>query len=397
MPKLTKRLVEGIKPDPDRDVIVWDQELPGFGIRVWPSGKRVYILKYRNMHGRQRKPVIGQHGVLTADQARSIARGWLAEVERGGDPSGSRVEARTSPTMDDLAERYLEQHARVKKRPRSVKSDETLLQLHILPPLGRMKVSEVGRADVQRLHHNMRATPGAANRTAALLSKMFNLAEKWGLRPDVSNPCRHLEKYRERKLERFLSEAELARLGDVLNEAERFGSERPSVIAAIRLLIFTGCRLSEILTLRWEYVDFERQVLRLPESKTGQKVVPLNAPARELLTGMTRDPSGWVIPGAKIGAHLVNLEKPWRRIRAKAGLDDVRLHDLRHSFASFGAASGLSLPIIGALLGHTQAATTKRYAHLADDPLRQASEAVGQRIAAAMKGESGEVVPMERR
>ena len=390
MPKLTKRLVEGINPDPDRDVIIWDQELPGFGIRVWPSGKRVYILKYRNMHGRQRKPVIGQHGVLTAEQARSIARGWLAEVERGGDPSGSRVEARTSPTMGDLAERYLEEHARVKKRPRSVKSDETLLRLHVLPPLGRMKVSEVGRADVHQIHHNMRATPGAANRTAALLSKMFNLAEKWSLRPDGSNPCRHLEKYRERKLERFLSEAELARLGDVLNEAEQSGSGRRSVIAAIRLLIFTGCRLSEILTLRWEYMDFERQVLRLPESKTGQKVVPLNAPARALLAELPRDPSGWVLPGARKGGPLVNLRKPWHSLRAKAGLDDVRIHDLRHSFASFGAASGLSLPIIGALLGHTQAATTKRYAHLADDPLRQASEAVGQKIAAAMRGQQGE-------
>lgn len=231
----------------------------------------------------------------------------------------------------------------------------------------------------------MRTTPGAANRTLALLSKMFNLAEKWGLRPDGSNPCRHVERYRERKLERFLSNAELARLGAVLNEAERTRTESPSAIAAVRLLLFTGCRLSEILTLCWQHVDLEQGVLRLPESKTGAKVVYLPPAALEVLQGIDRvEGNSYVVVGAKPGAHLVNLTKPWHRIRAKAGLDDVRIHDLRHSFASMAAAGGLSLPIIGALLGHTQAATTQRYAHLAANPLKQASELTGKRIADAL-------------
>jgi integrase len=214
---------------------------------------------------------------------------------------------------------------------------------------------------------------------------MFNLAEQWGLRPDNSNPCRHVEKYKERKIERFLSNEELARLGEVLAEAERTQTEMPSVIAALRLLLFTGCRLSEILTLRWDEVDLENQCLRLRESKTGAKVVYLPSAAIEVLSVIEQqDNNPFVIVGAKRGSHLVNLQKPWRRIRANAGLEDVRIHDLRHSFASVAAASGLSLPIIGALLGHTQPQTTQRYAHLVGDPLREAVDLIGSRIADAV-------------
>jgi integrase len=229
---------------------------------------------------------------------------------------------------------------------------------------------------------------------------MFNLAEKWGERPDGSNPCRHVEKYPEHKRERFLSEVELAQLGDALAKAEQDRSESPFVVAAIRLLVFTGARRNEILTLKWEHVDFERACFRLPDSKTGAKTVHLNAPTLELLSELPRIAGNpYVIPGERPGAHLVNIEKPWRRIRAQAGLDGLRLHDLRHSFASFGAGAGLSLPIIGALLGHTQAATTARYAHLAADPLKQASERVGREIAAAMKGrgkDGAQVVVLKR-
>ena len=187
-----------------------------------------------------------------------------------------------------------------------------------------------------------------------------------------------------------MSNDELAHLGEVLTEAEHTGTELPSAIAAIRLLLFSGCRRSEILTLQWEHVDFERQCLRLQESKTGAKTVYLSPPALEVLTGTERQEGNpYVIRGAKPGAHLVNLTKPWMRIRARAGLDDVRLHDLRHSFASVAVAGGLSLPLIGALLGHTQPQTTARYAHLAADPLRQATDLVGRRIAAAMEPTQG--------
>lgn len=279
-----------------------------------------------------------------------------------------------------------------------MKSDETILRLHILPTLGTKKAVAVTRTDISKLHHAMRSTPGAANRTLALLSKMMNLAEKWGVRPDGTNPCRHVERNPERKMERFLSADELNRLGAALAEAEHTRTELPNVIAAIRLLIFTGMRLNEALTLRWEHVDLERSCLHLPDSKTGAKAIYLSAPALEVLTRIDRqEGSPWVIAGARSGAHLVNLRKPWHRIRQRASLDDVRLHDLRHSFASIAAGLGEGLPMIGRLLGHTQAATTYRYAHLAADPVRMANERIGATIVGMMQGQGATVVDLQRR
>jgi integrase len=240
MPKLTKRTVEAIQHEAEGDLVVWDSELPGFGVRVWPSGKRVYILKYRTQDGRQRKATLGPHGPLTTEHARAQALQWLGDAHKGGDPARAKTDARRSLTVASLCEQYLEEHARPKKKPSSVKSDEALIRLHVLPHLGNLKVPSIERSDISQLHHSMRVTPGAANRTLALLSKMFNLAEKWGLRPDGSNPCRHVERYRERKFERFLSNEELARLGIALADAEHENVEMPSVITAIRLLLFVS-------------------------------------------------------------------------------------------------------------------------------------------------------------
>jgi integrase len=210
---------------------------------------------------------------------------------------------------------------------------------------------------------------------------MLTLAEQWGLRPDGSNPCRHVEKFAERKRERFLSADELARLGEAL--AAYAGS--PYVTAAIKLLVFTGARLGEVLGLQWQWIDFERGEARLPDSKTGAKTVHLPPPARAVLAELPQvEGNPHVIVGGVAGEALVNLEKPWRAIRREAGLEDVRLHDLRHAFASVAAASGMGLPIIGKMLGHTQAATTNRYAHLASDPVKAAAAVVAGKIAAAM-------------
>jgi integrase len=392
MPKLTKRFIDGLEPV-EKDSVFWDGELPGLGLRVWPSGKRVFIVQYRNPQGRTRKLTLGRYGVLTPEEARRLAQQRLAEVAKGGDPAHRRDAARQAPTVAEFAERYLAQHAEAKKKPRSAAQDRRLLERFILPAVGSLKVQGVSRADVARLHHGLHETPYQANRTLALLSKMFNLAERWSLRPDGSNPCRHVEKFKERKRERYLSAEELARLGQALAELERDGSEGPHAIAAIRLLLLTGCRLGEVLTLRWEDVDFERGLLHLPDSKTGAKTVALAAPALEVLSEAPRFAGNpYVIPGERAGRPLVNLQKPWRRIRAKAGLPDVRLHDLRHSFASVGAAAGLGLPIIGALLGHHEAATTHRYAHLAADPLKEAADVIAGKIAAAMKAKPKVVI-----
>jgi integrase len=212
---------------------------------------------------------------------------------------------------------------------------------------------------------------------------MFALAEKWGERPDGSNPCRHVEKYAEHKRERMLSAEEFSRLADALSASTR----SPYALAAIKLLVFTGGRLSEILGLKWEWIDLERGEVRLPDSKTGAKTLHLPPPALTVLADLPRvQGNPHVIVGHIRGARLVNLEKPWRSIRNAAQLPNVRLHDLRHSFASVAASSGMGLPIIGKMLGHTQAATTHRYAHLASDPVKAAAATVAGKIADAMQG-----------
>ncbi len=398
--KLTKRVVESIKA-PDRDVIVWDTELLGFGVRVRPSGRRTYVLKYRVGGGRSgtaRKPSIGIHGNITCDEARGIAKSWLAEVAKGGDPGGDRKARRQAATITELCEQYLRDYAEGHKRASSIAEDRRLIEQRLKPSLGQVRVPDLSRTEVNRFHQALRSTPYEANRSLALLSKMMNLAEVWGFRPDGSNPCRHVKRFPEKKRERFLTSAELARLGDTLAAVENLQTESIAAIAAIRLLILTGCRLSEILTLRWAFVDFENTCLQLPESKTGEKTVYLSAPALEVLNALgPGEPDTWVLPGLRTGTHFKSLHGPWRRICARSGLDNVRLHDLRHSFASVGAGAGLSLPMIGKMLGHTQAATTQRYAHLAADPVRQATEQVGATIAAAMSGSNAEVVELSRK
>lgn len=383
--KLTKRTVESIVAT-TRDLVVWDTELPGFHVRVSPNGKRKYFLYYRTKGGRQRKPAIGTHGQITADQARDIARLWSLQVANGQDPSKTRQDGRSAPTVDDLCTRFITEYSSLHHKPKTHATYKDQVRRIVRPRIGRMKVSDVCRDDIQRLHYQMRATPYQANRVLQVLSKMFNMAEGWGWRADYTNPARRIQKYKERARERYLSSEELDRLANVLKEVEQECSELPSVVPALRLLIATGCRLSEILTLRWSYIDFERRQINLSDSKTGAKRVHLNAIAHDALLAIqdeiVDDVCEFVLPGELGDAPLVNLEKPWRRIRTRAGIPDVRIHDLRHTFASIAAGLGESLPVIGRLLGHTQAQTTLRYAHIADNPLRAASEKVGRALSA---------------
>lgn len=268
-----------------------------------------------------------------------------------------------------------------KSKDRTYTEYKRLLDRIVKPELGRLKVDDVRPSDIEKLHLKFRATPYQANRLVALLSKMFN----WSGRRGERNPCVGIERFAEQKRRRYLSSAELARLGGALARAEEQKLTSPYVVAAIRLLVFTGARLTEILTLRWDYVDLERGLINLADSKTGAKTIYLNAAAQGLLTTLPRfEGNPFVVPGERSGKHLVNLEKPWRRVRELAQLPDVRLHDLRHSFASIGAGAGLGLPVIGALLGHAQAVTTARYAHLASDPLQQAADLIGEKLEAAM-------------
>jgi len=382
--RITKRVVDATGPG-NRDRFVWDSELSGFGLKVTPRGRKTYIVQFRvgGRRGTTRRVSLGAHGKLTPEKARAEAKRILGEAAAGRDP----VEIRKSEiagrlSLADAMKRFFEEHVEPRRKARTAAEYRRAAGLHIYPALGSKRLGEISRTDVSRLHYAMRDKPYQANRTLALLSSFFNWAERHGLRPDGSNPCRHVEKYAERKRERFLSEEEIQRLGDVLAAMEDESRITPWIAAAVRLLLFTGARMSEILTLRWNEVALDNGLLRLPDSKTGAKTIYLPPPAIGVLDTLPRiDGNPYVICGAKPGSHLVNLEKPWRRIRTAAGLDDVRLHDLRHTFASVAARNGLSLPVIGALLGHSQPATTARYAHLSADPLREAAGRIADEIA----------------
>lgn len=397
--KLTKRVVEALKPG-DRDIILWDAELKGFGCKVTPRGKRVYFTYYRTRDGRQRRPTIGTHGTVTCEQARETAQRWLAQVASGGDPSGERQARKGAPTVADVAGRFLIEHAVPHKKPSSIAQDRRMLATRVLPALGKRKASEVTRADVLRLHHSLRDTPYEANRVLALLSKMMNLAEAWGVRAYGSNPVKHVKRYREHKRERFFTEPELARLGAVLAEAEATGIELPGVVAAIRLLALTGLRLGEVLGLQWECVDFEAGVLRLLDAKAGARAVPLGAQALALFAELPRvDGSPWVLHGGKPGGPLSasTLEGAWQRIRKRAALADCRAHDLRHTNATFAGQAGANAFLVRDKLGHKTLAMTGRYVERDDDPLRALSNKVEKRIAAAMSGHDADVVEMPGR
>lgn len=394
--RITKRVVDGLAAG-DAAAMVWDTEVAGFGVR-WRGGAAVYLVRYRAGRGRGapiRTVTIGRHGApWTPDTARVEAKRILGAAAGGADPASMRAAERTAPMVADLIERFLAEHADAKRKPRTAVEYRRLMALHVLPALGNRKVASISRADVAKLHHAGRATPYQANRVLAVLSKAFALAEVWGLRPDGSNPCRGVERYREAKREAMLTAAELARLGDAL--AAHRGP--PAVVAAIRLLIFTGARLSEILGLRWGEVDLERGEARLADSKTGAKTLHLPPPALRVLTALPRiDGNPFVITGHRAGAPLINLQKPWRAIRTAAGLPSLRVHDLRHAFASVGAGAGLGLPIIGKLLGHSQPATTARYAHIAADPAKAAAAAIAGQIEGAMERANAEVVRLPKK
>ena len=341
MARITKKAVDAL-PARQREYMLWDDDIKGFGVRVHPSGRKVYVVKYRH-HGRVVKKTIGPHLTISPAAARARAAEIVTAAMTGRDMMGRVLPLQTddAATMHDLAKRFLEEYVPDHCKPSSAHSYEIAVRQHVLRRLGNRRVTEVTRGDVVALHHRMRTTPYAANRTIGILSAMFTVAELWGLRPQGSNPCRYVRRFRERKRERFLSDAEYRRLGATLRDAQSTGAVAASAIAAIRLLMLTGCRLSEIMTLRWDHVALDARELRLPDSKTGAKVVHLGEPAVAVLRGIAREEDNpWVITGRRPGTRVASLHFPWGRIRKQAGLADVRLHDLRHSFASGGLLVG---------------------------------------------------------
>jgi integrase len=378
--KLTKRTIDQIETRPGKNYIVFDDDLPCFGLRVMPSGKRFFLIQYR-FKGRTRRVMLGMYGPVTPEQARRQAMILLGQVKAGIDPAEQRDSDRLAGTVTELGKRFLDQYVATRCKASTAAEYRRSVELFINPKLGTRRVVDLTRADVSQVHFELRHIPYQANRTLGVLSKMLNLAEEWGLRPDGSNPCRHVKKYRESKRERFLTGEEIATLGEVLDTVEASGEESCAAVACLRLLLLTGCRLKEIQTLKWEHVDVDGSCLRLPDSKTGAKVVHVGQTVRDLLNGIDRVADNpYVITGTLPGAFLTDMQKPWQRIRKLAGLPKVRIHDLRHTFASAGLALGESLPMLGKLLGHNQVQTTARYAHLATDPVKQAAERVSDRL-----------------
>jgi integrase len=416
--------------------VVWDAEVRGLGVR-FRSRDRVYMVKTR-IAGQQRILTIGRHGkgAWGPESARREAQRLLGLIRDGKDPATERDGAKAAPTVEALAARYLIEYAEPHKKPRTRIEDARLLKLHILPALGKRKARDVGKPDVARFHTTLQGSPVAANRALALLSAIMGWAEKVGERQDGTNPCRHVARFPEKARERQLTAAELARLGEALDRAaEGWNAESKSEwyrrcaaqaedaailraerarwiaarqprrdtaedwrsIAALRLLIFTGARLSEILTLRWEFIDPSAGVARLPDSKTGAKNLYLPPGALAVLETVSRFASNThVLPGDRAGAGFVGIQKPWQRVRALAGLPDLRIHDLRHAFASVAVGGGDSLFIVGKLLGHRQSATTERYAHLAPDPARAVADRTGERLRSMLAGSAGAVLPLRR-
>ncbi|MGO9767954.1 MAG: tyrosine-type recombinase/integrase [Roseiarcus sp.] len=409
--KLTKRTVDSAAQKAERYTL-WDTELKGFALRVAESGTKTYILRYRprgtGRVGPRRFMVLGRHGAITPDEARAHAKAILGAVAAGQDPAKERSQANSAMPIAELVELFINEHAKPKRKPRTAADYTAALRSYLVPKFGKRAADQVTAAEISQLHLSLRDRPYQANRLVAIIASLYGFAARRGIVPRGANPAQGIERFREFSRERYLGVEELNRLGETLRLAESVGlpwrsdgdkpkskhlvreeSRRtvisPEVILAFRLLMFTGARLQEILTLEWSHIDFERGLMNLPDSKTGRKTIVMSAAAVDLLRYHERR-GAFVIPGADVGRSRSGLKKPWRAIQRHAGLEGVRIHDLRHTFASIGAGASLGLPIVGKLLGHSQPATTARYAHLDADPLRRASNIIGDHLTAALAG-----------
>jgi integrase len=400
--RIGKTVVDKAEPAAARYTI-WDDKLGGFGLRISPAGAKTYIARYRTAGGRAgqlRQVTLGRHGQLTADQARDAADKVIAAATLGADPAADRAKVRADVTIAALCDLYFAEGCTTKKAT-TLYTDKGRSKRHILPLLGPKRAGSVTRADVERFLADVaggktaatqktrprgkavvRGGRGAATRTVGLLGAIFTFAVSRGIRAD--NPVKGVRRFKDRKMERFLSDSEMASLGDALR-AEAAAGGNAAAVNVIRLLIVTGCRKNEVQRLKWTEVDARLSCFRLKDSKSGPKVVPIGAPAVAILSKIPRGKSEFVFPAqGDDSIPFQGVDKTWRSIREAAGLPDVRLHDLRHTYASTGLLAGYSLPVLGKLLGHSDAATTQRYAHIADSPMKVAADTIAAAIEGAM-------------
>lgn len=393
--KIMKRTVDALRPA-DRDQFLWDIDLKGFGVKCTPKGRKVYIVQYQRRRGEAPKRItIGQHGSpWTPDKARSQAEIELARVKLGDDPAAAKTKLRKEPTVAEIADRYLDEHVETHNKPSTANEARRIVEKRIKPSLGKEKISELSRAQVKAWHQSMKKTPYEANRALAYCSKMMSLAaHEWEVRSD--NPCIGIKRFPEARRERYFLDDELKRIGAALAEAEDNNTALPGCINAVRLLAVTGMRLGEVLSLRWDNLDISAGTIKLPDAKTGARIVPLGAPALVILDGIERN-GEYIVHGPDSDKPLSSntFRHFWDRIRVDADVPDSRPHDFRHTAGTYAAQAGFNAFLVRDLLGHKTLAMTGRYVERATDPTRAAADAVSGRVAASMNGDGGEVVDL---
>ena len=417
MPKITKRAVDALRPDPaGRDVFLWDAgdgALKGFGVRLKPSGAASYIVQYRNKEGRTRRLVIGHVGELTPDEARQLAADRLKEARKGGDPSADRHAARGAMTLSELCDLYLVD-AKGRIKTSTLDMDRSRIDRHVKPLIGNRAVSAISRRDIERFQADVGAGKtakprkekgrggltaggrGVAARTVGMLGTILEFAKRQGIVLD--NPVRGVRRFPDNKRRRFLSLDELAALGKAIRDAE-IGGENRTGAAAIRALLLTGCRRNEMLALPWAWLDAKARCIRFEDTKSGAQIRPIGAEAASFLASQPhREDSPWIFPADHGDGHFVGLPRVLKRLCARAGIEDVSLHTLRHSFAAVAAELGFSELTIAGLIGHKMPGVTARYAHVPDSALLVAADRVAARVAAALDGQaSAEIVLLQER
>lgn len=395
--KLTKTVVDAAMPQ-STDYELRDTVIPGFLLKVTPTGRKVFMLQYRTNAGQRRKPAIGQFGEITVEQARFIAQDWLADVRKGKDPSADKAAARQAPTVREFCTKFIEDYSKLKNSKSTVKSNQGYIDRYILPAFGSKKVRDVTRVDITDLMTKMKGMPVTANRSLSCLRKMFNMAEVWGYRDDGTNPCRHVPKYPESGKTRLITDEEMVALFSYLDRADVGGLEHPFVTLAIRLQFAFAARMSEIIGMEWSWVDFGRRRVVWPDSKTGEISKPMSEESFRLLANAPRlENSPFVIPS------IFNPDRPmsphtyatgWRRILDRAGVPHIGTHGIRHRATTEIANSGVSVKIGMALTAHKTVTMFMRYVHTEDDPIRAAAEAVAQRRQTLIGGTAQAMPPV---
>jgi integrase len=388
--RLTDRLVKGLPAPATSNKLTYDDLVRGFAARTTAAGAKAFVLDYRRKaDGLKRRHTIGSFPDWTTLAAREEAKRLKREIDGGADPVGEQRADREAPTINDLCDRY-EAEQLPKRRASTQRDYRSMLKVHIRAGLGKRKVVTLAYSDIDELHRDItkQSGPYRANRVIALVSKLCSLAVQWHFRAD--NPCRGIERHTEEPRKRYLTGAELERLSKALSEHD----DRDAA-DIFRLLLLTGARRSEVLSAKWDHFDLQKGVWTKPGATTKRKtthVVPLSPAAMQIIAGREQMDSEFLFPGRHGEGHRVEVKANWSRICKAAKISDLRVHDLRHSYAAIAASSGVSLHTIGGLLGHTQASTTHRYAHLFDDHLREATTRVGAVITG---GKSAKVVPLK--